>query len=65
MNRTSPVNNLNEPLIFEQSSPGKAAYSLPPLDVEDTPIEEILDPGLTRQEVGGFPEVSEVEIIRV
>ncbi len=64
MNRTSPVYNLNEPLIFEQSSPGKAAYSLPPLDVEDTPIEEILDPGLTRQEVKGFPEVSEVEIIR-
>ncbi len=64
MNRTSPVYNLNEPLIFEQSSPGKAAYSLPPLDVEDTPVEEILDPGLIRQEVRGFPEVSEVEIIR-
>ncbi len=64
MSRTSPVYNLNEPLIFEQSSPGKSAYSLPPLDVEDTPIEEILDPGLTREEVAGFPEVSEVEIIR-
>ena len=64
MSRISSVFNLNEPLIFEQSSPGKIAYSLPPLDVEDIPLKEILDPKMLRSEVKGFPEVSEVQIIR-
>ncbi len=64
MKRTSVTFNLNEPLIFDKSGPGKAAYTLPPLDVEDVPVEEILDSKYLRQEVQGFPEVSEVELIR-
>ena len=63
MKRTFTAFYLEEPLIFEKSSPGKSAYSLPPLDVEDTPVEEILDPEDLRSEVRGFPEVSEVELI--
>ena len=63
MKRTFTSFSLEEPLIFEKSSPGKSAYSLPRLDVEDTPIEEILDPEDLRDEVAGFPEVSEVELI--
>lgn len=64
MTRTSLTFNLNEPLIFEKSASGKSSYTLPELDVEDVPVEEILDSGLLRKEVEGFPEVSEVELIR-
>lgn len=64
MNRTTPTLSLNEPLIFERSSPGKSAYQLPELDVKDTPLQEILDPKYLRDEVSGFPEVSEVELIQ-
>ena len=64
MNRTRKVFNLTEPLIFERSSPGKTAYSLPSLDVEDVPCEQILDTRYLRTEVGGMPEVSEVELIQ-
>ncbi|MEE8349552.1 MAG: aminomethyl-transferring glycine dehydrogenase subunit GcvPB [Acidobacteriota bacterium] len=63
MRRTFTNFGLEESLIFQKSSPGKSAYSLPGLDVEDTPIEEILDPDDVRSEVSGFPEVSEVELI--
>ena len=64
MSRTTQTFSLNESLVFEVSSPGKRAYSLPKLDVEDVPAEEILGAGNVRDEVAGFPEVSEVEIVR-
>jgi glycine dehydrogenase subunit 2 len=51
----------NEGLLFEMSSPGKKGYQLPDLDVP------AIDPsvlGEVRQEIEGFPEVSEVEVIR-
>ena len=64
MNRTNTVINLNEPLLFEQSAPGKRAYSLPSLDVEETALGDILDPGLIRDDIPGFPEISEVELIK-
>lgn len=60
--RTSATFSLNEPLIFERSSAGKKAYSLPPLDVPEAPLD--LDPSVLRGEIAGFPEVSEVEVIR-
>ncbi|MDA2937142.1 aminomethyl-transferring glycine dehydrogenase subunit GcvPB [Acidobacteria bacterium AH-259-A15] len=63
MSRTFTAFNLDESLIFEKSSPGKSAYTLPPLDVEDVPPERILDPEYLREEVSGFPEVSEAELI--
>ncbi|MFB3904562.1 MAG: aminomethyl-transferring glycine dehydrogenase subunit GcvPB [Acidobacteriota bacterium] len=64
MNRTNTVVNLNEPLLFEQSAPGKKAYSLPALDVDEVPLEGILDAGLIREDICGFPEISEVEVIK-
>ncbi len=64
MSRTTQVFNIDEPLIFDRSSPGKAAYSLSPIDVDDMPAAEILDAKYLRSEVTDFPEVSEVEIIR-
>jgi len=55
--------NQNEGLIFEKSSPGKAAWKLPPLDVPEVNSKELLG-ALERQDLGHLPEVSEIEIIR-
>ncbi len=63
MKRTVNAIVLDEPLIFEQSAPGKAAYSLPPLDVDDLPVGELIEESLLRSDIPGFPEVSEVEMI--
>ena len=54
----------NEPLLFEQSSPGKKGYQLPPLDVPSVDPLTALGPANVRPEIADFPEVSEVEIIR-
>ena len=56
--------NQNEPLLFEISSPGKAGYQLPPLDVPAVDPAEALGPSQTRSEIEDFPEVSEIECIR-
>ena len=55
----------NEALIFERSQPGRVGYRLPALDVEETPMDELLPAGLRREdELAGMPEVSEVDVIR-
>ncbi len=53
----------NENLIFEKSSPGKAAFKLPPLDVPDVDTSKLLGSS-ERKDLGNMPEVSELEIIR-
>jgi glycine dehydrogenase subunit 2 len=51
-----------EPLIFELSGVGKTACRLPKLDV---PVrEEILEELPLREDIPGFPEVSEIEVVR-
>ncbi|MBI4459249.1 MAG: aminomethyl-transferring glycine dehydrogenase subunit GcvPB, partial [Acidobacteria bacterium] len=56
--------NQNEALIFERSSPGKTAFQLPALDVRAVdPVEE-LGASTLRDDIEGFPEVSEVEVVR-
>jgi glycine dehydrogenase subunit 2 len=55
--------NQSEGLIFEKSSPGKAAWKLPPLDVPEVQPQELLGAAL-RRDLGSMPEVSEIEIIR-
>src|SRR5438874_10253884 len=55
--------NQNEGLIFEKSSPGKAAWKLPPLDVPDVDTAKLLGKA-ERKDLGQMPEVSEIEIIR-
>lgn len=62
--KARPHVNQNEALIFERSSPGKAAYQLPPLDVPAVDPATVLGAELTRDEVAGMPEVSEIEIVR-
>jgi len=54
----------NELLLFEQSSPGKNGYQLPELDVPPVDAGEALGAANVRPEIDGFPEVSEVEVIR-
>ena len=54
----------NEGLIFERSSPGKVGAELAPLDVPAVSPAELLGADLARAEVEGFPEVSELEVIR-
>jgi len=53
---------IREPLIFEISEKGKRAFFLPKLDVPEK--KEILKSLPVRKEIMGFPEVSEVEVIR-
>lgn len=53
---------IREPLIFEISEKGKRAFSLPELDVPEK--KDILKSLPIRKEIKGFPEVSEVEVIR-
>jgi glycine dehydrogenase subunit 2 len=53
----------NEELIFENSSPGKIGYQLPALDVPDVDPAQVLGKQV-RDQIEGFPEVSEVEVIR-
>ena len=64
MSRTRPHQTQNEPLLFERSSPGKIGYQLPRLDVPAVDPREALGADLVRDEIRGFPEVSEVEVIR-
>lgn len=51
-------------LIFELGQPGRTAFSLPPLDVSERPLEELLPAGYLRSQVPGLPEVSEIELVR-
>src|ERR1700739_4397277 len=54
----------NEGLIFEKSSRGKRAFELPPLDVPAVNASKLLGESHRSEGVEGFPEVSEIEVIR-
>jgi glycine cleavage system P protein (glycine dehydrogenase) subunit 2 len=55
----------NEQLIFERSHPGRAGFMLPPLDVPETALDEIIPAQFQREDdLEGMPEVSEVDVIR-
>src|SRR5438094_4528840 len=54
----------NEDLIFELSAAGKVGAELAPLDVPAASAAEELGAELVRGEIEGFPEVSELEVIR-
>src|SRR6266550_7104051 len=57
--------SLNEQLIFERSHTGRIGYRLPPLDVDETSMDEIIPANLRRDDdLAGMPEVSEVDVIR-
>jgi len=50
--------------IFERSREGRRAFTPPPLDVPETPLEELLPKAAIRTEPAGLPEISEPEIVR-
>jgi glycine dehydrogenase subunit 2 len=54
----------NEGLIFDQSAPGKRGVEFPPLDVPAVDVQTALGAEYARDGVEGFPEVSEIEVIR-
>src|SRR5437667_5432485 len=55
----------NEQLIFERSQPGRAGFSLPPLDVDEIPLDEIIPSQFQREDdLVGMPEVAEVDVVR-
>jgi glycine dehydrogenase subunit 2 len=62
--KTRPHITQNEDLLFEMSSPGKKGYQLPELDVPAVDAAQALGSDNVRSEIEGFPEVSEVEVIR-
>ena len=54
----------DEGLIFERSSPGKSGVTLTPTEVSPVDPREVLGEAKSRQEIHGFPEVSELDVIR-
>jgi glycine dehydrogenase subunit 2 len=54
----------NEDLIFERSAEGKRGMEIPPLDLPAIDPAVALGHGFVRDDVPGFPEVSEIEVIR-
>ncbi len=56
------IREIREPLVFELGAPGKKASLLSPLDVPDRP--GVLEGVALRQDIPGFPEVSEPEVVR-
>lgn len=55
----------NESLIFERSQHGRVGYRLPPLDVDETPLDELIPKEFQRDDdLEGVPEVSEVDVVR-
>ena len=51
-------------LIFEVSQPGRRAYRLPEIDVEEKKIEDMIPQVFLRVNDAEMPEVSEVDVIR-
>src|SRR5438094_2740178 len=55
----------NGQLMLERSQPGRAVFSLPALDVEETQLDEIIPSEFQRDyDLAGMPEVTEVDVIR-
>ncbi len=54
---------MEEGLIFERSRPGRTGYSLPALDVPSVDAASLFGEQ-SRKELEGFPEVSEMDVMR-
>lgn len=51
-------------LVFEISKEGRKAYSLPPCDVEEINLDNIIPASFLRDKEAELPEVSEVDVVR-
>jgi glycine dehydrogenase subunit 2 len=54
----------DELTIYERSRPGRRAFTPPPLDVPERPLDALIPAALRREEAPRLPEVSEPEIVR-
>ena len=54
----------NPNLLFENSRPGRLGVELPAMGVAEQPLDELLPADLLRGEIEGFPELSEVDVLR-
>jgi glycine dehydrogenase subunit 2 len=52
------------PLIFEHSSPGRIAVSLPDAEVPDVPLADIVGAEHLRAQPAAIPELSELDLVR-
>src|SRR4051794_27324942 len=65
INKVTTHISANEALIFERSQTGRAGFSLPELDVDESPIDEIIPKQFQRDDdLEGLPEVSEIDVVR-
>ena len=53
-----------EPLIFEEGGEGRKGYSLPRWDTEQACGQNVIPSHLLRDELKGFPQLSEVDVVR-
>ncbi len=53
-----------EPTVFELSTPGRTAYSLPALDVPEQPLDQLIPASLRRSAPAELPEMSELQVVR-
>jgi glycine dehydrogenase subunit 2 len=54
----------DELLIFEQGGEGRKGYSLPRWDIEEVEAKNLIPSHLLRKELEGFPQLSEVDVVR-
>lgn len=54
----------HQPLIFENSTPGRIGYSLPEMDIPELDVSELIPADYIRSEPAKLPEVSELDIMR-
>ncbi|MFQ5466323.1 MAG: aminomethyl-transferring glycine dehydrogenase subunit GcvPB, partial [Thermodesulfobacteriota bacterium] len=55
---------LEEPLIFDKSSPGRRGVEPVENDVPEADPAARIPAGLLRDDIPGFPEVSEIDTVR-
>ena len=55
---------MNEPLIFEKSSAKRKGVSIPKPDCPETNPQDVISKDFLRDDIKGFPEVSEIDAVR-
>ncbi len=60
----TPMQRDRATTIFERSRPGRRAATLPPADVPERPLDELIPGRLLRERGPELPEISEPEIVR-
>jgi len=60
----SEIVDSRDQVIFEKSHAGRHGYSVPARDVPAAQVDQLLPSDLQREEIPGFPEVSENNLVR-